>query len=217
MRPDPATELVEAYLRVNGYFALTDLELHEAEDGGYRTLTDVDVVAVRHPDLPGPAHYRGGPGAVECLLVGEVDPELAVAVDRFDVVVGEVKRGECSFNPALRDPRVLHAVLRRVGDVFGGPVDDLVDELGATGRVLTPTAQVRLVAFGRGGTVTDGVGLHHDHLVGWLNGLLDRHHDLFEISRFSDPVLSLLALAGRIGHGLATPRTDPPPPDPPGT
>lgn len=58
MRPDPASELVVAYLRVNGYFILTDLEPHVLEDGSYRTSTDVDIVAVPHPALPGRAHHK---------------------------------------------------------------------------------------------------------------------------------------------------------------
>lgn len=206
MRPDPASELVEAYLRVNGYFMVTDLEFHILEDGTYRTLTDVDVVALRHPSLPDPAHYQGSSdGVVECILSREVDPALGVATDRCDVIIGEVKRGEARFNPALRNPQVLYAVVSRIGDVFGKPADAIVDELTATGRSETPDAQVRLAAFGSHGSVAQGTVIHHDHIMAWLNGMLARHQDLFEISNFSDPVLSLLALAGRIGHPLAAP------------
>ncbi len=40
-------------------------------------------------------------------------------------------------------------------------------------------------------------------MVEWLNQVVERHRDLFEITIFSDPVLSLLALASRIGQPLA--------------
>lgn len=200
VKPDPAAELVAAYLRLNDYFVLNDIEMHLWEDGNYRAVTDVDIVAIRHRSPAGPVHYRDAPGVVECLLAGEVDPALGVATDRCDVIIGEVKRGEASFNSAMRDPRVLHGVFRRVGDVFGAPIDDVIDELAATGRALTPWSQVRLVAFAHGGSVPKGMVISHAHLVEWLTGALARHHDLFEISVFSDPVLSLLALMSRVGH-----------------
>ncbi len=198
MKTDATLEVVSAYLRVNGYFVLTELEFHELRDGSYQTLTDVDVVAVRFPSHRGPAHYHDGDGAVECLLAGEVDPALDVATDRVDVIIGEVKRGEASLNPALRSPAVLHAVLRRIGDVASLPVDRLVDGLARDGSVSTPTARLRIVAFGLRGGVAGVTTLHHDHLVRWLNELMGRHRDLFEVTNFSDPILSVLALSARI-------------------
>lgn len=208
MRPDPASELVVAYLRVNGYFTMTDSEFHVLEDGTYRTLTDVDIIAVRHPNLPGPAHYQGGqmgPGVVECLLTDEVDPAFDIATDRFDVVIGEVKRGTATFNPALRDPRVLHAVARRIGDIFGDATDQVIEDLASTGSARTDTTQVRLVAFGSDGKAKHGTTVHHGQIVQWLNDMLARHQELIEVTTFSDPVLSLLSLAGKVGRPLAAP------------
>ncbi len=203
MSSDAALALIEAYLGINGYFVLTDLEVHTRKDGAYRALTDIDVVAVRHPSPPGPAHYAARDGAVECLLVGEVDPALRVATDRCDVIIGEVKRGEASLNPMLRDRRVIHAALRRVGDVFGTDLDGIVDGLINDGRVSTPRAEVRLVAFGSHGSVPRVQVLHHDELVDWLNLVFGRHRDLYEITAFPDPTLSLLSLAARVDAPLA--------------
>ena len=205
MTHDAASDFVSAYLRVNGYFMLRDLELHLRDDAAYRAVTDVDVVAIRHRTPSGPVHYRDTPGVVECLLADEVDPALGVATDRCDLIIGEVKRGKAEFNPALRDPRVLHGVFRRIGDVFGADdIDHVIDELAARGRVLTPGAQVRLVAFGHGGSVAHGMSVSLTHLVDWLSDALARHHGLYEVSRFSDPVLSLLALMSRLGVPLRT-------------
>jgi hypothetical protein len=42
---DNAVGLVESYLRVNGYFTVTDYPVIEAcKFGGYRTATDLDVL-----------------------------------------------------------------------------------------------------------------------------------------------------------------------------
>lgn len=198
VKADATLEVVAAYLRVNGYFVITELELHERREGTYQTITDVDIIAVRFPSHRGSAHYHGGRGAVECLLAGEVDPTLDIATARIDVIIGEVKRGEASLNPALRSPAVLHAVLRRIGEFAGAPLDDLVDGLVRDGEVSTPTARLRIVAFGSRGEVARASTLHHDHLVRWLNELMGRHRDLFEITNFSDPILSVLALSARI-------------------
>ena len=47
---DIAVNLVESYLRLTGYFTLSEMEVHaENEDGTYRTVTDVDIAALRFP------------------------------------------------------------------------------------------------------------------------------------------------------------------------
>lgn len=96
----------------------------------------------------------------------------------------------------------------QIGDVTGTPPTEVVDQLAESGVVSTPSAQVRIVAFGSKGSAPDATVMHHDHMVQWLNKMLDRHRDLFEITNFSDPLLSLLALAARIDQPLA-PRPDP--------
>ena len=47
---DSAVALVQAYLRVNGYFTVTEYPVIASGKGGtYRTATDLDVLAVRFP------------------------------------------------------------------------------------------------------------------------------------------------------------------------
>src|SRR5262245_18598254 len=47
---DPAVGMVESYLRVNGYFTVTEYPIVEASKyGEYRTATDLDVLAFRFP------------------------------------------------------------------------------------------------------------------------------------------------------------------------
>ena len=100
---------------------------------------------------------------------------------------------------------MLHAAARRIGDIFGDPTDQMIEDLASTGRFRTETTQVRLVAFGSDGKVVDGTTVHHGQMVRWLNDMLARHHELMEVTTFSDPVLSLLSLAGKVGQPLAAP------------
>jgi hypothetical protein len=47
---DNAVALVQAYLNVNGYFTVTEYPVVEAiKYAGYRTATDLDVLAFRFP------------------------------------------------------------------------------------------------------------------------------------------------------------------------
>ena len=47
---DNAVALVQAYLRVNGYFTVSEYPIVEASRrGGYRTATDLDILAFRFP------------------------------------------------------------------------------------------------------------------------------------------------------------------------
>ncbi|MFW2340639.1 MAG: hypothetical protein ACN4GK_11355, partial [Acidimicrobiia bacterium] len=47
---DVAVNLVESYLRLNGYLTLSEFEIQKkGSDGSYRTLTDVDIVGLRFP------------------------------------------------------------------------------------------------------------------------------------------------------------------------
>lgn len=47
---DTAVALVQAYLRVNGYFTVAEYPVVEATGGGrHRSLTDIDILAFRFP------------------------------------------------------------------------------------------------------------------------------------------------------------------------
>ena len=105
---DTAVALVQSYLYMNGYFTVTEYPVLELmEDGEYRTVTDVDVLAVR---IPGAG--RGG-GEVGGTFVG-VDPDLDVDLERIDLIIAEVKEGRADLNASARDPKVLRAALESV-------------------------------------------------------------------------------------------------------
>ena len=93
---DIAVNLVESYLRLNGYLTLSEFEVtRRREDGQFETVTDVDIMAMR---LPGDT-YAGDPHDDEefqMLLID--DPVLELAPEVTDVIIGEVKQGDAEFN-----------------------------------------------------------------------------------------------------------------------
>ena len=198
MSADPALALAVAYLRLNGYFLITEQELHIREPAGYRALTDIDIIALPPPTAPGPPHHQLGQGVEECLIVTDVDPALDVDTSRFDVVVGEVKTGEAELNIALRTPGALHAALRRTGDLYTTPLDQVVDELIAEGSSTTPTAQVRLVVFAGHGHDARALTIHLADTERFIRHHLHVHHDLNRVTQFSDPVVALLELLEKL-------------------
>lgn len=198
MSADPALDLVVAYLRLNGYFLITEQELHIREPAGFRTLTDIDIIALRPPTASGPAHHELGQGVEECLIVTDVDPALEVDTGRFDVIVGEVKTGEAELNPALLTPGSLHATLRRTGDLYGIHLDQVVDDLIADGGSTTQTARVRLVAFAGHGHLGRATTVHLGDTAQFIRRHLHAHHDLYRVTRFSDPVIALLELLEKV-------------------
>jgi hypothetical protein len=47
---DNSVALVQAYLRLNGYFTVSELPvIASTKGGGYRTATDLDILALRFP------------------------------------------------------------------------------------------------------------------------------------------------------------------------
>ena len=198
MSADPALDLVVAYLRLNGYFLITEQELHVRETIGYRSLTDIDVIAIRPPTATGAPHHERGQKVEECLIATEMDPALNVDPTRFDVIIAEVKTAEASVNPALRSAGALHAALRHTGEIYSSRLDHVVDRLLAQGDFTTPSARVRLVAFAGYGRVGNGTTVHLGDAAGFIRTHLTTHHDLYRVSRLSDPVIALLALLEKL-------------------
>ena len=109
---DIAVNLVESYLRLNGYMTLSEFEVQARRgDGGFDTITDIDIMAIR---FPGPV-YAGDPhGGDDTHLLLLDDPALLLKEGQIDVIIGEVKQGAAEFNPGIRRHKVLHSMLRRV-------------------------------------------------------------------------------------------------------
>ena len=143
---DNAVALVQAYLRVNGYFTVAEYPVIEAvETGGYRTVTDLDILAFRFPNAGRLVPGRG-PKRQENLFAP--DPNLGVPGDHPDLIIGEIKEGRAELNKGARETNAMRVALRRFG-CCSQDDSPVVDQLLTNGTArLTSGYQVRLVAFG---------------------------------------------------------------------
>lgn len=201
---DIGVELVEAYLRLNGYFTLTELEVtRRSPAGGYETVTDVDIAAVRFPGrlLVVDSHH---PGESEALLID--DPVLGLEDDSVDVIIGEVKQGQAVFNPGLTEHDALHAVLQRVAWLYATGIDDVVHDLQSQAVCVGPArggglVRTRLVAFGRS-DVNDVNVISLSHVLSTMVAFFDRFDEVLRPAQFRDPASALLRLLVKVGFSV---------------
>lgn len=200
---DIAVNLVENYLRLTGYLTLSEFEVQKRqEDGRYKTVTDVDIMAIR---MPGEI-YVGDPHD-ECELLLIDDPALRLEDDVIDVIIGEVKQGHAELNPGITDHVVLHSMLRRVGWAYMEPLNAVVDGLQrklvhyspgrSEGRIRT-----RLVAFGR----TESNDLHKislSHMVQTMLEFFAEHEAAFRPIQFKEPAPAFLRLLLKAGFEIS--------------
>jgi len=202
---DIAVNLVESYLRLTGYLTLSEFEVQaRRDDGGFDTITDVDIMAIR---FPGPV-YAGDPhGGSDSHLLLLDDPALLLEEGQIDVIIGEVKQGEAEFNPGIRRHEVLHSILRRVEWLFDAGIDGIVDDLGPRQVCEAPargggTIRVRLVAFGRA-PETNLHTITHTHIVETLMGFFSGMEEAFRPVQFRDPAPAMLSLLRKTGFDVS--------------
>ena len=191
---DNAVVLVQAYLRVNGYFTVAEYPVIEAmRPGGFRVATDLDILAFRFP---------GGGRLVPGI---PPDPVLGIGRDQADMLIGEVKEGSAELNQAATDPAVLRAALTRFGCCPSDHVGHLVEQLLHHGRVLTPGGHhIRMIAFG---SVTAS-GFHRyttillGHVVEYLREYLRENWDVLHNAEFKDPAFGFLMTLEKAARGL---------------
>lgn len=201
---DIAVNLVENYLRLSGYFTLSEFEVQRRGEFGYETVTDVDIMAVR---LPGEV-FAGDPHAEEdCRLLLIEDPVLRLEPGLIDVVIGEVKQGEAEFNPGIRRHEVLHSMLRRVQWFYDEPLQEVVDGL-QDGLIRRSPARgggeirTRLVAFGRA-PHCDLHTISHTHIVNTLLRFFSGTDEAFKPVQFRDPAPAMLSLLLKTGFEVS--------------
>lgn len=202
---DIAVNLVESYLRLNGYLTLTEVDVQRrGPDGKFATITDVDVVAVR---FPGDIYAVDPHSDPDSRLMVIADPGLFLADRMVDVVIGEVKQGSARLNPAITTHEVLHQVLRRLDWIYEQGVDEIVETLqrgdisessGRSGAVI----RTRLVAFGgRSGDPTlNAVPL--GHVLSEMVRFMEDFEHVVRPSRFSEPAPAMLHLLVKCGYTL---------------
>jgi hypothetical protein len=202
---DTAVALVESYLRINGYFTVAEYPVIEAaRDGGYRTVTDLDILGFR---LPGAGRLvpqkQKNPGPVRII---PPDPELGTLSGHTDMIIGEVKEGHAELNRTLCEPSVLREVLTRFGCCTPFEAESAVQELLRKGQSQTRCGhRVRLVAFG---SLRSGGGPRHTvitlgHIVTFLRDYIRRYWDVLHHADFKDPAFGLLVLLEKAEQGLA--------------
>lgn len=193
---DNAVALVRAYLHVNGYFTVTEYPILEAaRAGGYRTATDLDVLAFR---FPGAGRLVAGPreaGTNEPHHF-EPDPELEVPARHSDMIIGEVKEGRAELIESALRPEVLEAALARFGCCHEEQAPLVAQDLLHLGTATVhPGHEIRLVVFAARG---ERVG-HPDvrvislgHVVRFLQEHLHEHWDVLRHAQVKGPAFGFL-------------------------
>jgi hypothetical protein len=202
---DGATALVRWYLHAHGYFAVTDYPIIEAvESGHYRSVTDVDILAVR---LPGAGRIipHKGRGRKHDEKLEVLDPELAPSDDRIDMIIGEVKEGEAELNRGARDPAVLRGALTRFGAITPQETPAIVDELLRKGEATASSGpRVRLLAFGshrgrKSGHRYKVITLRH--VVEFLESLMRENWTAMRHAQFKDPAMNFMVVLEKARTG----------------
>ena len=202
---DHAVSLVQAYLQLNGYFTSAEYPIVAgAGRNGFRTLTDIDILAFRFPaGFPIAAPNRRVPQGLD---VNDVDPGLGVPAETIDMIIGEVKEGKVGMNSGVRDPAVLKAVIFRFGD-SADESDRVVAELLNTGTAKLPTGYaVRLVAFGAfppGSEVPPCRIISLGHVLAYLQSYVRRHWQVLRHLQFKDPAFGFLMTMEKARRGGA--------------
>lgn len=200
---DCAVALVQAYLRLNGYFVETEYPVVAQGRTAAVTLTDLDVLAIR---FPGAAHWvpdgRGGGRELPA------DPELEVSTERMDMIIGEVKEGQSRLNPAALTPDVLETVLRRFGCCAPDPAGAAQEVLrGASADMNLHRGmhcRIRVVVFSgtRGEPSRKFQAIPLRHTAQFISRHLAEHGEMFVAAHLKDDVLGLLALLSKLGLPL---------------
>ena len=201
---DIGVDLVEAYLRLNGYFTITEFEvLRETSPDNYQTVTDVDVIAVR---FPGPIYIADSHGKGESPALLVEDPVLDLEEDTVDVIIGEVKQGEAVFNPGLSDHHTLHTVLQRVAWLYEQGVHRVARDLEKhlvcyQASPADRKVRTRLVAFGRS-PVNNLNTISLTHVFNKMIGQFEEYGDALRAAQFKSPAAGLIRLLVKTGFDI---------------
>jgi hypothetical protein len=196
---DNAVGLVQVYLRLNGYFTVTEYPIIEAlRHGGFRAATDIDILAVRFGDAGRPFVLDRHNEAFA------PDPSLGAPSGQVDMIIAEVKEGKAELNQGATDFAVLHAVLLRFGCCGRDEIDGVVKALLHEGHARTPCGHhVRLIAFGS--TVETP---HREYRVitlaqvmRYLEDYIRQNWPMIRQAQFKDPAFGFLATLEKARRG----------------
>ena len=199
---DNAVALVQAYLRLNGYFTVAEYPVALALGGGaHRMLTDLGILAFR---FARPTHREERRGHTVDTEVGDPDPALGSSPEQPDMIVGEVKEGRGRLNAPARDPAVLREALVRFGCCHADEAPTLVRDLIDRGSATTVAGhRIRMVVFGSHQTPGEDntyTFVSLGHVVGYLRGFLRRHWEVLRHVQTKDEVLGFLQTLEKAGR-----------------
>ena len=202
---DNSVALVQAYLRVNGYFTVTEYPVIAARgDGRYRTATDLDVLAFRFPNA-GQLVPGNRPARDEDHF--SVDDALMTSSAHADMLIGEVKEGRAELNEAASDPAVLRAVLAEFGCCSRDDAPRIAAELIRDGHALLPSGhRIRMVIFA---SLASGAGpsaplvVSLGHIVQFLRAYIDEHWAVLRHAESKDPAFGFLMTLAKAQRGMA--------------
>jgi hypothetical protein len=201
---DHAVALVQAYLQLNGYFTSAEYPIIAgAGRNGFRTITDIDILAFRFPS--GTPMAKGARKSPKGLDITGLDPGLDVPVEQIDMIIGEVKEGRVGINTGIRNPDVLRTVINRFGEV--GDTDRVVDHLLRTGSAtVQPSYSIRLIAFGSfppGEAVPPCRIISLGHVLQFLQAYVRKHWHMLRHLQFKDPAFGFLMTMEKARRGGA--------------
>lgn len=202
---DVAVDLVEVFLRFNGYLTLSEWHiLGENARGDWETLTDVDILGVRFPGQVLIADTHDPREAEKLEVPGMI---LRLEENTVDVIIGEVKQGDAVLNPSLTTHRTLHTALHRLQWLYeGSDLDNVVEDLQDEGVCYTPArgggrVRTRLVAFGQAAEPTLNripIGVVLERVA----HTLEEHEDVLRSVLFASPSAATLKLLRKTGFRL---------------
>jgi hypothetical protein len=201
---DNAVALVQAYLRINGYFTVSEYPVILPDPaGGYRTATDLDILAFRFPGVGQVSPQEAPPGAKGAEIP---DAALGMGGDHPDMLIGEVKEGRAELNGTATDAAVFRAVLTRFGCCPPDAVGAAVERLQHRGHAPLPGGhEVRLVAFGSSLETGHAGGRYFRMTLGdileFVEGFLRRHWESLRVAESKDPALGFLLLREKAKRG----------------
>ncbi len=197
---DNAVALVQAYLRINGYFTVAEYPILETHGkNAVQMATDIDILAFRFPgairQVVGKRNEKWQRG------LSIPDPDLKVPSGAPDMIIGEVKEGRAHLNKSMRNPSIVSAALARFGCCAAKHAEGTVQKLLASGRAKTPEGHmVRIVVFASGGAEERRFQvLTLAHITEFLRSYLREHWEVLHHAQFRDPVLSLLMTLEKAG------------------
>ena len=191
---DTAVALVETYLRLNGYFTVTEFPILVPDGNGrVKTATDIDVLACRFSDAAPLASYQA------------CDRPL-LTKSHVDMIIGEVKEGPARLNNAVRDADVIAAALSRFGCCEPRDAIGVARLLLKHGNAVTKCGHsVRMIAFGAAPDGDTGRCqiITIDHIRRFISDFIEQNLDTIRQAQLKDPVFNLLVLFAKDQRGSA--------------